>query len=105
MLDFYKITDDTPKPCWPEKIGLIKVEGLELDDFKDLANKNLIPDGTEFWSDFRWDKNTVLGIYNSVLENHPELKENKLRIKSVNKLFRILNSAVEDGIGLIAYCD
>ena len=30
MLDFYKIPDETPKPDWPEKINLERVDGLEI---------------------------------------------------------------------------
>lgn len=105
MLDFYGIPDDTPKPHWPEKIGLERIDGLEMDDFEDLITKKLIPDRFDFWTDFRWSKSVVLEMYTAMLKAYPELRENKLKIKSVNTLFYIVNSAVKNNVGLIAYCD
>lgn len=53
MLDFYKISDETPKPDWPEKINLEKVDGLEQDDFDDLKKKGLIEERFDYSMDFR----------------------------------------------------
>lgn len=105
MLDFYKIPDETSKPDWPEKINLEWVDGLELNDFDDLKNKGLIAERFDFWTDFRWNRKSTLELYDLILKKYPELREDKLTIKSVNKLFNIVDNAVKENIGLIAYCD
>jgi len=105
MLDFYIISDDTPKPDWPEKIGLERIDGLELSDFEDLKKKKLLYEKLNFWEDFRLNKESTLSLYEMIITTYPELRENKLKIKSVNKLFKIVESAAKENFGLIAYCD
>ncbi|MCG8579140.1 MAG: hypothetical protein MI866_04455 [Bacteroidales bacterium] len=105
MLDFYKISDDTPKPDWPEKIGMVRIDGLELSDFEDLKKRNLISEKFDFWSDFRLSKDSTLGLYDLILATYPEVREGELKIKAVSKLFKIVSSATKDNFGLIAYCD
>lgn len=105
MLDFYTIPDEMDKPGWPAKNELIRIDGLSLKDFDDLIKKKLIADRFDFWTDFRWSKSMVTAMYNVLLQKYPALRENKLKIKAVNKLFTILDTAVKENVGLIAYCD
>ena len=105
MIDFYKIPDNTPKPDWPEKIGLVKIDGLEIDDFEDLKSRKLVPTRFDYWTDFRWDSKSTLDIYNLVLRLYPKLNKSNISIKSVNIFHNILLEAVKDSSGLIAYSD
>ncbi|MCE7995698.1 MAG: hypothetical protein HEP71_27210 [Roseivirga sp.] len=105
MLDFYKISDDIPKPDWPEKINLERVDGLAFDEFEDLKKKGLIEERFHYWMDFRWNYQSARKLHDLILEKYPQLREHELKIKSVNKLFNIIDSTVRDNSGLIAYCD
>ena len=78
---------------------------MELSDFEGLKKKNLISERFDFWADFRINKESTLGLYKLILTTYPELREGKLKIKSVNKLFELVDNAVKDNLGLIAYYD
>lgn len=105
MLDFYKISDDTPKPDLLKGIKLAKVNSLEFDDFEDLKIRKLIPSRFDYYSDFRWSSRFTLDLYNLILESHPKLNKSNSEINSVNAFYHILQEAVKDNLGLVAYSD
>lgn len=97
MLDFYLISDDIEDPEFPEQIGLLLAGGLDDKTFTDLKLRRIIEENYNFYSDFRWTKETVKQKYDlTKLISHDS---------SVKKMIDILSKAVEQERGLIAFCD
>ena len=105
MLDFYKISDKTPSPEYPEQIDLEYIDGLERKEFEGLQKKGLIPENFSFFSDFRWDNETTNKVHQLIRIKYPEIKTGKCKIIPIIKLFHMTENALDESIGLIAYGD
>lgn len=106
MLDFYLIKDESKKPSHPEQTKLIYAGGLELEAFDELQRKNIIESCFDYWSDFRWSSEYVQQKVESLVVKYPDVQENTMKTKTPEAmLFTILEKAVRENYGLIAYCD
>tara|TARA_A100000171_G_scaffold37086_1_gene36006 strand:+ start:200 stop:460 length:261 start_codon:yes stop_codon:yes gene_type:complete len=86
-------------------MNLERVNGLEIDDFEDLKIRKLIPSRFDYCTDFRWSSRFTLDLYNLILESYPKLDKSNSEINSVNVFYHILQEAVKDNLGLVAYGD
>ena len=102
MLDFYLISDKMPNPDWPEKENLKYADGLTPEEFEQLVKLELIETDVGYWDDFRWNSKQVEAKHARINSKHLiESIENTV----VNKFAKMIQSAVNDNLGLIAYCD
>ncbi|AFM04907.1 hypothetical protein Fleli_2542 [Bernardetia litoralis DSM 6794] len=94
MLDFYFIEESQSKPNSPKNLDF--AGGLDFNVFKRLQNKSIIPSSYDYYSDFRWDLNTI----NQMIE---KIKDDNDQDKKI--LFEIIVKAHLQYLCLIAYCD
>lgn len=98
MLDFYLISDN--KKTNPKSPKNLKYAGgIEDDKYYRLIRIGLIDEKYDYYSDFRWNTAVVKQI-NKHLEKYKT--DNNTDIETLRQ---IINQAVENNCGLIAYCD
>ena len=98
MLDFYLINDEQPKPDYPEQANLKYISGLNSKTFENLKDKGIIDYRFDYYSDFRWNIELVKQISRKAAKKRESDTD-------FEKLFEILNEALESKSGVIAYCD
>ncbi len=98
MLDFYLIKANKIKPEYPEQKNLEFVGGIDMKQFKILADKGIIEDIYNYYSDFRWDKITIEIMINKLNQNTDTCLE-------FEKFKSILKKAINTENEIIAYCD
>ncbi len=98
MLDFYLINDNQPNPSFPEQVSLKIIVGLDLKTFKNLQNKGFIDLEFNYFSNFRWNFNTIKRLKTKV-DNMNSLDTD---LKKINL---ILEQALKANSGIIAFCD
>lgn len=99
MLDFYLLDDNFDVPEYPEEYKLEYVGGLDLKVYYNLQKKGIIDDEFSFFSDFRWDKQTIQTLLQRTKE--PKFE----RDTNVKLLVGILHKAIQKNSGLVTYCD
>ena len=102
MLDLYLIPDDIKTPEWPEKENLKFVDGLTLKEFDQLMKLEIIDGNITFWDDFRWTNKEVKGKAQKIQAHYTKVS---MQNTTVDKLDRILKTAIMNNLGLVAYCD
>ncbi len=88
-----------PEPDYPEQVNLEFAGGLDDKTFENLQNKGIIGDQYHYYSDFRWYVTVIEQL--CTLANQEKFKKDT----DLKKLNKLLNSATNKAIGLIAYCD
>jgi hypothetical protein len=99
MLDFYLIFDDETKPSYPEQIGLEYAGGISFNAFENIKNIGVIDNHYDYYSDFRWNSMIIKQISEKIKQKN--MKNNT----HVKFLIEILDKAILNNSGLIAYCD
>ncbi len=94
MLDFYLIEDSHKMPKNPQNLNF--AGGLDFNIFERLQRKGVIPNHYDYYSDFRWDSNTIDQIIEKVKDNTDQDQQ---------ILFEIIMKAHLQESDLIAYCD
>jgi hypothetical protein len=99
MLDFYLIRDDQPKYGNSKRAELQFAGELDYECFENLKAKGLIDDRFDYYTDFRWGTDLIKQISEKidkkVIESDSDIK----------KLIELLNMAIQNKCGLIAYSD
>ena len=96
MLDFYLINDEQSKPDYPEKADLKFVSRIDHKTYKTLVSKRIINSRFDYHSDFRWNSQLIEKMYKKIKDKSDS---------NIEKLSKILNKAMNEKCGLIAYCD
>lgn len=98
MLDFYFISDDQSKPN--NGPSVLDFAG-DLDDktFSNLQKKGIIDNRFDYYSDFRWSELLLKQIRERI-----DLKQMQTDTDVV-KLLRLIDAALNQKSGLIAYAD
>lgn len=99
MLDFYLISDNQPKPYYPEKVGLEYIGGLDSDTFENLKSKGIIDKRFDYYSDFRWGTLLIKQIKQRIIQYQFQADQ------EIKKLSAFLDLAEQKSCGLIAYGD
>lgn len=95
MLDFYLIPDHQPKPSTPSR--LVFLGGVSASLFDRLVTKGYIDHCFDVYSDFRW-KNKLVHQITAKMKNASSDSD-------VKTLQEILNRAIEEAQGVIAFGD
>lgn len=98
MLDFYLLNDQQHMPPYPEETGMQFIGSLDDRTFKSLKAKRIIPERFDYYSDFRWDTTLVCQIRENIQDHVPADTD-------VRSLSLLLDIAIENGSGLMAYGD
>lgn len=94
MLDFYLTEESQSKPNSPKDLDF--AGGLNDDIFERLQRKNIIPTQYDYYSDFRWDLNTIDQMIEKIKDSTDQDQKT---------LFEMIEKAHLQNSGLIAYCD
>lgn len=94
MLDFYLIEESQSKPNSPKDLDF--AGGLNDDIFERLQRKNIIPTQYDYYSDFRWDLNTIDQMIEKIKDSTDQDQKT---------LFEMVEKAHLQNSSLIAYCD
>lgn len=97
MLDFYFIADETIKPYSPS--GLEIAGALDDKTFANLQKKGIIDDRFDFYSDFRWNEALLKQMRERIVQKQLHTDTD------VVKLLRLIDTAIKNQNGLIAFGD
>ena len=96
MLDFYLINDEQSHSS--KNAGFEFAGRLNEQTFEDLQQKKIIEERFNYYRDFRWSSGQVK-------QKFTQLKKQPTKEKSVVTFLAILEKAVSQKSGLMAYAD
>lgn len=98
MLNFYVVKDEQPNSNSLKKVTMELAGSLHEQAFEDLQQKKMIEERFDYYSDFRWSRGQVH-------QKFTQLKTQSTKEASVVTFLAILEKAVHQQSGLMAYSD
>ncbi|MBD0296596.1 MAG: hypothetical protein ICV84_15590 [Flavisolibacter sp.] len=103
MLDFYLVKDESPSP--KSSAGLELAGRLSEPAFEELQSQQVIESRFDYYTDFRWSSHQVRQKVDALMKRQSDPRKQPNQSDSEAILLTILEKAVGNQSGLVAYAD